>query len=181
MVRWLYKGLALTSGIDGYYLRQNFTLKINSVSTRHAGAYCCVVEGFPAATDCTEVIVGCKSIGGLCYKSLTIWLLPAGENRLQVEVVPPYFSPAWTLLFNFSYTNVMLKANPVVRWFRDSIPVQQDKYTSLLPNGSLLIQHVNLQSDIGSYTVMSEHISNYVLATYVALPSATGNGIVFRN
>lgn len=68
MVRWLHNGLALTSGIDGYYLRLNFTLKISSVSARHVGSYCCAVEGSLVAKYCTEVLMNCKCLG-LAYSN----------------------------------------------------------------------------------------------------------------
>lgn len=62
VVRWLHNGYALTSGKNDYYLRGNFTLKINSMSVKHVGAYCCVVEGGGKvmASDCTQVLMNCK-------------------------------------------------------------------------------------------------------------------------
>lgn len=99
----------------------------------------------------------------------------AGEERLQVKVLPPYLTPLWSLLLNFSYTNVMLKggSTPVVSWSKDGIPVQLDRRMSQLANGSVRIQPVNFHSDLGHYTVTSTHISNIVFTTSVTLP-ATG-------
>lgn len=63
----------------------------------------------------------------------------------------------------------------MVSWFKGGVPVPQDR---LLSNGSLLLHHMNLQSELGYYTVHSVHISNIQFITSVALP-ATGKSNSF--